>query len=65
MMMWAGRGDQGHVVIVGATNRPKGVEPALRRPGRLELEVSVELPDREVCLPFPILKMMQLNSMTE
>lgn len=34
-----------HVVVIGATNRPDLVDPALRRPGRLERLVYVPPPD--------------------
>jgi len=33
------------VIIVGATNRPDVLDPALRRPGRFDREVSIHLPD--------------------
>ena len=33
------------VIIVGATNRPDVLDPALRRPGRFDREVMVHLPD--------------------
>lgn len=33
------------VVIVGATNRPDLVDPALKRPGRLDLEYEIGIPD--------------------
>jgi transitional endoplasmic reticulum ATPase len=36
-----------HVVVIGATNRPDLVDPALRRPGRLERLVYVPPPDAE------------------
>eukprot|EP00198_Chlamydomonas_reinhardtii_P002273 XP_001691609.1 cdc48-like protein [Chlamydomonas reinhardtii] len=36
---------KGHLVVVGATNRPNALDPALRRPGRLDREVLVALPD--------------------
>jgi cell division protease FtsH len=34
------------VVVLGATNRPDALDPALRRPGRFDREVLVPLPDR-------------------
>ncbi len=34
----------GHVVVVAATNRPNALDPALRRPGRLDREVVVPVP---------------------
>jgi transitional endoplasmic reticulum ATPase len=36
-----------HVVVVGATNRPDDLDPALRRPGRLDWEVDFPIPDRD------------------
>jgi AAA family ATPase len=35
------------VVVVAATNKPLGVDPGLRRPGRLDREVEVGVPTRE------------------
>eukprot|EP00903_Cladosiphon_okamuranus_P019554 g17985.t1 len=34
-----------HVVVVGATNRPGAIDPALRRPGRLDQELALAPPD--------------------
>eukprot|EP00210_Caulerpa_lentillifera_P000969 g935.t1 len=34
----------GRVVIIGATNRPNALDPALRRPGRFDKEVEVSVP---------------------
>jgi cell division protease FtsH len=36
----------GGVVVLAATNRPDALDPALRRPGRFDREVSVPLPGR-------------------
>ena len=33
------------VVIIGATNRPDAIDPALRRPGRFDRELLFPLPD--------------------
>jgi cell division protease FtsH len=33
------------VIVIGATNRPDVLDPALRRPGRFDREVMVHLPD--------------------
>jgi len=33
------------VIVVGATNRPDVLDPALRRPGRFDREVVIHLPD--------------------
>lgn len=35
------------VVVIAATNRPDDIDPALRRPGRLDRHIEVEMPDRE------------------
>lgn len=34
-----------HVVVIAATSRPNALDPALRRPGRLDREVAVPVPD--------------------
>ncbi|WP_165796576.1 MULTISPECIES: AAA family ATPase [unclassified Chryseobacterium] len=33
--------------VIGATNRPQAVDPALRRPGRFELEYEIPFPDKQ------------------
>jgi SpoVK/Ycf46/Vps4 family AAA+-type ATPase len=33
------------VVVIGATNRPDAIDPALRRPGRFDRELMFPLPD--------------------
>jgi len=38
--------DRGRVVVIGATNLPSMLDPALRRPGRFDREVRLEVPDR-------------------
>jgi len=38
--------DRGNIVVIGATNRPSALDPALRRPGRFDREVSLDAPDR-------------------
>ncbi|KAL1563731.1 hypothetical protein AAHA92_06161 [Salvia divinorum] len=44
---------RGSVIVIGATNRPDSVDPALRRPGRFDREIYFPLPsseDREAIL---------------
>ena len=38
--------------VVAATNRPNDIEPALRRPGRLDREIQFSPPDAEVDLVY-------------
>lgn len=37
---------RGNIVVIGATNLPSAIDPALRRPGRFDREVMLEVPDR-------------------
>jgi len=38
---------RGQVVVVGATNRPDALDPALRRPGRFDREIGLHAPDMQ------------------
>lgn len=40
-----GMDSRGQVVIIGATNRPDSIDPALRRPGRFDREFYFPLPE--------------------
>lgn len=42
-----GMDNRGQVIVIGATNRPDSVDPALRRPGRFDREFYFPLPDLE------------------
>ncbi len=37
---------RGHIIIIGATNLPNMIDPALRRPGRFDREISISIPDK-------------------
>jgi transitional endoplasmic reticulum ATPase len=36
---------KGHVIVIGSTNRPEALDPALRRPGRFDLEIEFDPPN--------------------
>jgi transitional endoplasmic reticulum ATPase len=38
---------RGQIVVIGATNIPNSLDPALRRPGRFDREISIPIPDRK------------------
>lgn len=47
LTMMDGLQSRGRVVVIGATNRPNAVDPALRRPGRFDREVEISVPDKD------------------
>jgi len=38
---------RGHIIVIGATNRPDAIDEALRRPGRFDREIEIAIPGRE------------------
>ncbi len=42
-----GMSERGQVIVLGATNRPESLDPALRRPGRFDREIEVGVPNAE------------------
>ena len=38
---------RGQVVVIGATNRPNTIDPALRRAGRFDREIDIGVPDKD------------------
>lgn len=37
---------RGQIIVIGATNIPDVLDPALRRPGRFDREISIPIPDK-------------------
>ena len=46
LTMMDGLKSRGKVVVIGATNRPNSIDPALRRPGRFDREIEIRAPDK-------------------
>jgi len=42
-----GMGTRGNIIVIGATNRPSAIDPALRRPGRFDREIEIGVPDKK------------------
>jgi len=55
-------GENDRLVVLCTTNRPRAIDPALRRPGRLDREIAVPVPDaparlhilRTLCASLPM-----------
>jgi len=41
-----GLSSRGHIIVIGATNIPNVLDPALRRPGRFDREIEISIPDK-------------------
>ncbi|RVD85340.1 uncharacterized protein DFL_003664 [Arthrobotrys flagrans] len=55
--------ESSRVIVIAATNRPNGIDPALRRPGRFDLEIEIPIPDAKSRLE--ILKLLLKDVETE
>lgn len=42
-----GLSGRGNVIVIGATNRPQALDPAIRRPGRFDREIEIGVPDKQ------------------
>ncbi|RLF07465.1 MAG: AAA family ATPase [Thermoprotei archaeon] len=64
---------RGNVIVIGATNRPNALDPALRRPGRFDREIEIGVPDKQGRLEIlqihtrnmPLAKDVDLNKLAE
>ncbi|MEM0465538.1 MAG: CDC48 family AAA ATPase [Candidatus Pacearchaeota archaeon] len=71
LTMMDGLKSRGKVVVIGATNRPNSIDPALRRPGRFDREIEIGAPDKEGRLQIlkihtrgmPLTKNVDLNAL--
>ncbi len=47
LTMMDGLKSRGKVIVIGATNRVNAIDPALRRPGRFDREIEINVPDKK------------------
>jgi len=47
LAMMDGLESRGQIVVIGATNRPNAIDPALRRAGRFDREIEIGVPDKK------------------
>jgi len=47
LTMMDGLKARGKVIVIGATNRVNALDPALRRPGRFDREININVPNKE------------------
>ncbi|MCW4032409.1 MAG: CDC48 family AAA ATPase [Candidatus Bathyarchaeota archaeon] len=68
-----GIGTRGNIIVIGATNRPNAIDPALRRPGRFDREIEIGVPDKKGRLEtlqihtrnMPLAKDVELKKLSE
>lgn len=68
-----GLDSRGHVIVIAATNIPDALDPALRRPGRFDREISIPIPDKNARLTIleihsrgmPLTEDVNLNKLAE
>jgi len=68
-----GIGSRGNIIVIGATNRPNAIDPALRRPGRFDREIEIGVPDKKGRLEtvqihtrnMPLAKDVELKKLSE
>ena len=73
LTMMDGLKTRGKVIVIGATNRPNAIDPALRRPGRFDREISINVPNKDGRLQIlkihtrnmPLTKDVKLESYAE
>ena len=64
---------RGQVIVIGATNIPNTLDPALRRPGRFDREITIGIPDKKGRLEIlniytrgmPLAKDVELQKLAE
>ena len=64
---------RGQIIVIGATNIPNVLDPALRRPGRFDREISIPIPDKNGRLEIleihtrgmPLAKEVNLEKLSE
>lgn len=49
--------ERGQVIVIAATNIPQSLDPALRRPGRFDREITIPIPDKNARL-----KILEIHS---
>lgn len=54
-----------HITFIGTTNRPEDIDPAIRRPGRIDAEIEVKKPDLEGRMAILEIHMNKARSLTD